>query len=194
MTSPEFRIVDEAENGFEALRKVVKHKPDLILLDISMPKMSGVSIIKDIKRQSPRTKVLVLTIHRDEEYIITAFESGADGYCLKAAHFEELLIAIKKVMTGKRFLSPEISDVILDGYLKEKKRQRPISSLDSLTLREKEVLKLIGEGHKNAQIAEYLFISVKTVEKHRANLMKKLDRHNAAELTAYAIQHGMVEK
>ena len=187
-------VVGEAENGLDAIRCVENCNPDLILLDVSMPKMTGLSAIKEIKRRSPDTKVLLLTVHDTEEYILKAFESGADGYCLKDAAYSELLMAIKSVLSGKPYLSPRISEIVLEGYLEGRKTLKPASLKDAITPREREVLKLIGEGHKNKEIAEYLCISVKTVEKHRANIMKKLDLHSASALTSYAIKKGLVTR
>lgn len=190
----EFEVVGEAEDGLEAVRAVNSHTPDLILLDLAMPKMNGIAAIKEIKKQSPDTKIMALTIHKSEEYILEAFQSGADGYCLKDSTHDELLMAIRSVLMGKTYLSPEISERVLSGYLEGKKSIKAASSWDSLTQREKEILKLIGEGYKNKEISDYLCISVKTVEKHRANLMKKLDLHNVSALTAYSIEKGLVTK
>ncbi len=188
----QFEVVGEADNGLSAIRCVANEAPDLILLDLAMPKMNGIAAIKEIKRQSPDTKILALTIHKSEEYILEAFKSGADGYCLKDSTHEELLMAIKSVLGGKMYLSPSISEKVLVGYLEGKKTLKTDTSWDTLTQREKEILKLIGEGYKNKEISDYLCISVKTVEKHRANLMKKLDLHNVSALTAYSIEKGLV--
>ncbi len=188
----DLQVVAEAADGMEAIRCVEKHEPDLILLDLAMPKMNGISAIKDISSRFPGTRILAVTIQTDDEYILAAFESGAHGYCLKQASREEFLNAIDKVLEGNRYISPEISDQVLEGYLEGRKRLKKDSRWERLTQREKEVLKLIGEGHKNAEIADYLFISPKTVDKHRSNIMKKLDLHNAAALTAYAIEKGLV--
>jgi DNA-binding NarL/FixJ family response regulator len=190
----DLEVVAEAENGLDAIRCAEDFTPDLILLDLSMPKMTGLSAIKEIKRRSPVTKVLLLTVHDSEEYVLKAFELGADGYCLKDAAYSELLIAIKSVLSGKPYLSPGISDIVLEGYLEGRRTLRSSSSWDIITAREREILKLIGEGHKNKEIADYLCISVKTVEKHRANIMKKLDLHSASALTSYAIKKGLVSK
>jgi DNA-binding NarL/FixJ family response regulator len=188
----DLQVVAEAADGMEAIRCVEKHEPDLILLDLAMPKMNGISAIKDISSRFPATRILTVTIQTDDEYILAAFESGAHGYCLKQASRKEFLSAIDKVLEGNRYISPEISDQVLEGYLEGKKRLKSDSRWENLTQREKEVLKLIGEGYKNAEIAEYLFISPKTVDKHRSNIMKKLDLHNAAALTKYAIDKGLV--
>lgn len=187
-----FEVVGEAEDGLETIRCVETLSPDLVLLDLAMPKMNGLAAIKEIKKQSPDTKILALTIHQSEEYILEAFQSGADGYCLKDSTHQELLMAIDNVLEGRAYLSPAISDKVLEGYLDGRRSLKDSSSWDDLTPREREILKLIGEGYKNKEIADYLCISVKTVEKHRANLMKKLDIHNVSALTAYAIKRGLV--
>ncbi len=193
-TEKDLQIIGEAENGLEAIRCVEKHAPDLILLDLSMPKMSGISVIKEIKSRFPKVKILALTIHESDQYVLEAFQSGADGYCLKDASRDELLIAIKSVLNGKIYISPGISGGIMVGYLEGKKIIKGSTTWDSITQREKDVLKLIGEGYRNKEIADLLNISVKTVEKHRANVMKKLDLHNVSALTAYAIEKKLVAK
>jgi len=191
---PGIEVVGEAGDGLEAIRSIEKLNPDLVLLDLNMPKMDGISVIKEISKRCPDTRILALTMHRDEEYVLEAFKSGANGYCLKSASQGELKLAIKAVLSGKTFVSPEISDKIMEGYLETKKSIKKETSWDTLTQREREVLKLIGEGYRNKEISDYLCISVKTVEKHRANIMEKLDLHSASALTAYAIQKGLVSQ
>jgi DNA-binding NarL/FixJ family response regulator len=188
------QVVGEAENGLEALKCVEKSKPHLILLDLSMPKMSGLSVIKELKNRFPEIKILALTIHESDQYVLEAFQSGADGYCLKDASRDELLMAIHSVLDGKTYISPGISESVMEGYLEGKKTLKTSTAWDNVTQREKDVLKLIGEGHRNKEIAGLLNISVKTVEKHRANLMRKLDLHNVSALTAYAIEKKLVTK
>jgi DNA-binding NarL/FixJ family response regulator len=187
-------VVGEAGDGMEAIRCVETMHPDLLLLDLSMPKMSGISVIKDLKARYPETKILALTIHESEDYILETFHSGLDGYCLKEASHSELLLAIDTVLGGKTYLSPGISDKVLVGFLEERKSLKPVSSWDTVTQREREILKMVGEGYKNRDIANYLCISVKTVEKHRSNIMRKLDVHTASGLTAIAIEKGLVTK
>jgi len=190
--NPNFEIVAEAEDGREAIRCVQKFKPNLVLTDLSMPRMNGMEAIKEIRRESPDTKILVLTVHRAEEYILATFRAGADGYILKDSTHSELLMAVKKVLNGRHYISPEISEKVIEGYLEGKKTLKPRTSWETLTQREREILKLIAEGYKNKEIAEDLCISVKTVEKHRANLMEKLDLHSVQALTAFAIEKGLV--
>jgi DNA-binding NarL/FixJ family response regulator len=187
-------VVGEAEDGLEAIRCVEKKNPDLLLLDLNMPRMDGISVINEIRKRHPETKIIVLTMHMQEEYILEAFRSGAQGYCLKASSHDELIMAINAVLSGKFYVSPEISGKVLEGFLEGQKNIKKKSSWDILTQREKEVLKLVGEGYQNKEIADYLFISVKTVEKHRANIMEKLDLHSASALTAYSIEKGLIIK
>lgn len=193
-SDPDFEIVGEAEDGRAAIRCVETLLPDLVLMDLSMPRMNGLEAIKDIKKQIPDTKIVALTVHKAEEYILATLKAGADGYVLKDAHHSELVLALKNVLSGKRYLSPGISEKVIEGYLEGRKTLKSASIYDTLTQREREILKLIAEGYKNKEVADYLCISLKTVEKHRANLIKKLDLHNAAALTAFAIEKGLVNK
>ena len=193
-SSANFEIVGEAGDGREAIRQVKKFKPDLILTDLSMPRMNGMEAIKEIKRESPATKILVLTVHRAEEYILATFRAGADGYLLKDSTHSELLMAVKKVLSGTHYISPEISEKVIEGYIEGKKSLKSRTSWETLTQREREILKLIAEGYRNKEIAEDLCISVKTVEKHRANLMEKLDLHSIQALTTFAIEKGLVSR
>ena len=187
-------VVGEAGDGMEAIRCIREQNPDLVLLDLNMPKMNGISVIKEIKQNFPETKILALTMFKNEEYILEAFRSGADGYCVKSSSYEELEMAIRAVLSGKNYVSSEVSDKVLEGYLESTKKIKKESSWEKITSREREVLKLVGEGYQNKEIADYLCISPKTVEKHRANIMQKLDLHTASALTSYAIEKGLVTK
>ncbi|MEA1947725.1 MAG: response regulator transcription factor [Thermodesulfobacteriota bacterium] len=188
------KVVAEAGDGIEAIRCVEKHKPDLVLMDLAMPKMSGLSALKDIKNRYPDTKIIALTLHSSEEYILEAFKSGADGYCLKKDSHGELLSAIKSIYSGKSYISPSISSKVLEGYLEGRKKIKKKTSWETLTQREKEVLKLVGEGYSSIEIGDILCISSKTVDKHRSNIMNKINLHSAAALAAYAIEKGLVTK
>ncbi|RJQ49236.1 MAG: DNA-binding response regulator [Desulfobacteraceae bacterium] len=184
-------IVGEAADGFEAIRITEKHQPDLVLIDLTMPKMNGISAVKEIKRRCPKTRVLVMTIHDDEEYVLSAFESGADGYFLKSGAYDVLLNAIECVMGGKNYLAPDIAGHLLASCFDNGRRSRGRGTSGALTSREKEILKLIAEGYKTSQIADLLCISARTVQKHRSNMMHKLELHSTAALTAYAIQKDL---
>ena len=187
----DIEIIGEADNGRDAALDGLA-KPHLVLMDLSMLGMNGFEAILDIKRRYPDSRVLVLTVHKTEEYIHESLRAGANGYILKDATQEELRIAIRSVLQGKTYLSPDISAKVINGYLGTDKPANAASGWNTLTHREREVLKLVGEGNPNKSIANYLNLSVKTVEKHRSNLMKKLDLHNASTLTAYAIEKGLV--
>ena len=191
-SDPEFDVVGEAEDGLDAIKSVKSLTPDVVIMDLSMPKMNGVAAIKEIKRVTPNTKIVVLTVHKNEEYILAAFQAGSDGYVLKYAGHEELVSAIRTVLKGQPYLSPAVSAVVLEAYLDGQKGLSSQSPFRMLTNRETEVLKLIAEGYRNRQIANLLGISVKTVERHRANLMKKLDLHSGASLTAFALENGLI--
>lgn len=185
-------VIGEAGDGLEAIAKVSKLKPDLLLLDIGMPKMDGMSVIREIKKLSPETKILALTVHQAEQYVLETFRLGVDGYCLKEASRVELMTAINSVLSGKTYLSPGVSEKVMEGYLEGRKSLKDQSSWDQVTPREREILKLVGEGYKNKEIANFLYISPKTVEKHRANIMRKLNIRTATALAAYAVEKGLV--
>jgi DNA-binding NarL/FixJ family response regulator len=191
---PNLEVVGEASDGLGAIRCIKEKKPDLVILDINMPKMDGLAVVHEIKNDLPQTKIIILTMYKDDEYVIETFKSGVEGYCLKSSSFEELKLAIESVFSGKQFISPEISERVMEGFIESHRKVKKKSSWDSLTQREREVLKLVGEGYKNREISDYLCISVKTVEKHRVNIMKKLDLHTAASLAAYAVEKGLVRR
>jgi DNA-binding NarL/FixJ family response regulator len=191
-SDPDIEIVGEAENGRDAVRLVRVLLPTLVLMDLSMPGTNGIEAIVEIKKGFPETKIVALTVHKSEEYIREALQAGADGYVLKDATYTELTMAIKSVASGKVYLSPGISERVINGYLDGNRDAGINTAWDTLTHREREILKLIAEGRTNKHIAGYLCLSVKTVEKHRSNLMKKLDRHNASTLTAFAIEKGLI--
>ena len=186
------QVIGEAGDGREAVRIVDQLLPDILLIDLSMPKLNGMEAIREIKSRHPEIKIIVLTVHKSDEYILASLDAGANGYILKDASQNELILAIEYVMAGKVFLSPSISGKVVAAYLENNKQKKKTSAWDNLTTREKEILKLVAEGNKNRAIAEHLCISPKTVEKHRSNLMRKLGLRNASSLTAYAIEKGIV--
>ncbi|MGC9195948.1 MAG: response regulator [Syntrophobacteraceae bacterium] len=193
-SNPEVSVVGEAQDGLDAVRSVKSQTPDLILIDISMPKLEGTRAIREIKKLSPSTKVLVLTVHKTEDHILGALRSGADGYILKEANYGELTVALGELFAGKSYISPAISGKVIEGYLEGRRNLKTSTSWETLTPRERQVLRLVANGERNKDIASTLSISVKTVEKHRANLMKKLDLHSASSLTAFAIEKRLTAK
>lgn len=193
-SNPDLEVAGEAADGLEAVRAVEKCAPELVLIDLAMPRMDGLDAIREIKSQNPDVKVLVLTVNKAEEYVLAALKAGANGYLLKDATYAELKLGIEYVLAGKTYLSPEVSERMVVSYMEGTAPETARSSLDTLTQRERQVLKLVAEGYPNRRIADYLCISVKTVEKHRSNLMKKLNLHNASELTSFALEKGLVTR
>lgn len=184
----DFEIVGEASDGLELLALLDQVEPDLAILDISMPNLRGIEAIPLIKKVNPDVKILVVTMHKDKEYLYQAISEGADGYFLKKDAGTELFSAIEKIREGKVYVSPSLSEDLTDYW--ENIRQRTKKSV--LTSREKEVLGLIAKGKANKEIANIFYISVHTVERHRANLMEKLNLKNTADLVKYAIAKGYV--
>lgn len=191
-TNPDFEVVGEVDNGKDALYLAGQLKPDLILIDLSMPKTNGTEAIQRIKSRYPEIKILVLTVHKTEEHVHAALKAGANGYLLKDDTSDELSKAINDILDGKIHLSSSICGNVVLGYLAVPSNEKITSSTNLLTTREREVMKLIAEEHRNKDIAKYLSISLKTVEKHRSNMMKKLDLHSTSSITSYAIKNGMV--
>ncbi|MEA2080123.1 MAG: response regulator transcription factor [Pseudomonadota bacterium] len=188
----DLEVIGEAEDGQDTIEKVRQLQPELVLLDLSMPIINGTEAIRVIKQRNPGIKIIALTVHKSEEYVRATLDAGADGYVLKDDTSNDLLASIRNVRKGKVHLSPGICDKVINGYLDRPAKARSGPSWEQLTLREREVLKLIAEGNKNRGIAECLSVSIKTVEKHRSNLMKKLDLHGVSALTMYAIDNGLV--
>ncbi|MEW6671850.1 MAG: response regulator transcription factor [Thermodesulfobacteriota bacterium] len=188
----DLQVIGEAQDGKSAIKMAIDKKPDLILMDLSMPKMNGFDAIKEIRRLYPDTKIMALTVHTSEQFIHAALQAGANGYISKNASQFDLILALRKILKGMRYLGDDISAKVIDGYLEGRKYIKTQTTFETLSQREKEVLKLIAEGYKNKEIASYLCLSIKTIEKHRANLIRKLDLHNTAALTTYAIEQGLV--
>ena len=190
-THSSFDVVGEASDGLEAVRLVKSLKPDLVIMDLSMPVLDGVGAIREIKKTNPSTKILVLTVHKTEDLILNAFESGADGYVLKDATHGELMLAISDVFSGRGCSTSAALRKVVEGCLEGGRSTR--TSWETLTPREREIFKMIAKGNKNKDIADFLSISIKTVEKHRSNLMRKLDLHSASSITLFAMQQGLAQ-
>ena len=192
----EFSIVGEAEDGEDAVQKTSELRPTVVVIDLSMPKLSGIEATRIIKKRYPETNVLVLTMHENEEYVYQILKSGASGYVLKSAGKDELAEAIRAVAKGERFFSPRISQLMAEGYVKRVEKggaDAPKGDVP-LTRREREILALVANGLTNQQIADQLFISPRTVDTHRTNIMQKLDIHDLANLVRYAIEHGIISQ
>jgi DNA-binding NarL/FixJ family response regulator len=188
----DFQVVGEVDNGKDAVYYAGQLKPHLIISDLSMPKSNGTESIQRIKSRYPDIKILVLTVHKTEEYVHAALKAGASGYILKDDTGDELINACNNVLAGKTHLSSSICGNVVMGYLGTPSSEKIPSTMDQLTVREREVLKLIAEGQRNKDVAKYLSISLKTVEKHRSNMMKKLSLRSASEITSFAMKNGLV--
>jgi DNA-binding NarL/FixJ family response regulator len=182
-------IVGEASTGQEAIEKASEFSPDLIIMDISMPGMDGLEATRRILKQNPKAKILILTQHDDKEYVLSAIKAGCAGYLPKRALGSELVSAIRAIYHGDSFLYPSVASELIKDY---RSHAQVSDSHDQLTAREREVLKLIAEGHTSREIAEMLFISLKTVMGHRTKIMDKLGIHNRTELIKYAMRKGLV--
>lgn len=188
-----FELVGEAEDGLETVRLAAKLRPDLVLMDLSMPKMSGAEAIQQIKKRFPEVRILVLTADESDQAVADSLRAGAEGYSLKKVNREQLVRAMRTVLAGRSYYCETLPLDFVRRILEEESSDKPATSLDLLTRREKQVLRLIAEGMRNRDIAEELFISAKTVENHRANLMRKLNLHGTAELAVYAVKQGLTQ-
>ncbi len=184
-------VVGEVSDGEELLQFLEKETPDLLILDISMPKLSGIEAIGIVKKKYPQVKVLMLTMHKDKQYFYHSMSTGADGYLMKDDSDEELLLAIGKIRGGKNYLSPMLSDDFASDVLSAHRNQE-VSPFQSLTKREEEVLQLVVDGYTSRAMAEKLCLSPRTVDHHRAKLLKKFKMKNSVDLVNYAIRHGFV--
>ena len=188
----DIEVVGEAEDGQEAIDQVEQLSPDLVLMDNTMPVLNGLEATRQIKHRFPEVKVLILTMHTTEEYVLQFLQAGASGYLIKKTAPKELVTAIHAVHQGDSYLSPSISKVVIEGYIQQSVKKDMEDNYEKLTDRERQILQMISEGFSNREIAERLVISIKTVNNHRINLMDKLDIHNTAKLVKYAIRKGVI--
>jgi two-component system response regulator NreC len=189
---PDLQVVGEAENGRQALDQARALRPDIVILDIGMPLLNGLEATTQIRRDVPDARVLVLTMHQNEEYLAQVLAAGASGYVLKDVAGRELVSAIRQVAQGEPFFSPSLAKTLTAMYLRSLEAERTHDPYEDLTVREREVLQLVAEGFTNRQIAEMLSLSIKTVKTHRLHLMQKLDLHDRTELVKYAFQKGII--
>lgn len=190
--APDLEVVAEAGDGAEAVERAIAEEVDLVILDVSMPRMTGLQAAREIVRRKPELRILMLSMHENEQYLFEALKAGASGYVLKSVANRDLIEACRATMRGEPFLYPTAVTSLVRDYLDAARRGEAIPE-EALTPRELEVVKLIAEGHTSEEIAEMLVISKKTVDRHRANLLEKLGMRNRVELTRYAIRRGLVE-
>jgi DNA-binding NarL/FixJ family response regulator len=191
-SQPGITVVGEAADGFEVLRLCTETSPDILILDVAMPKMNGLEVAARVQKLDRPPRVIVLSMHADESYIIRALAAGARGYLLKDATDEDLLPAIRAITAGKPFFSPAVASVLMEDYVRQLQARGLADSYHLLTDREREVLQLLAEGRSNKEVATLLDLGVSTVETHRANLMQKLNLHNTAEIVLYAVRKGII--
>jgi DNA-binding NarL/FixJ family response regulator len=189
---PDWEVVAEAGDGREAVRQAEQHKPDVAIVDVAMPLLNGIETTRQIVRKSPATRVLVLSMHADDAYVIQILQAGATGYLLKDSADVDLIQAVTAVSKGKSFFSPAIARLMLDDYVRQLSEKGVTDRYESLSEREREIFQLIAEGKANKEIAALLSISPSTVETHRARIMEKLDLHSAAEIVLYAVRRGVI--
>ena len=192
-TQPDFRGVAETGDGQDALRLTGRHKPDVLIADMMMPGLSGLEAARRAKHVSPTTRVIVLSMHDAESYVVEALQVGVAGYVLKKSSSSELIFAIRQALEGKLYLSPSLNERAIQAYMWRSQESQAEDLLNTLTAREREVFQLAAEGLSNPQIAERLSLSVRTVEMHRGNLMKKLGLKSQTELVKYAVKRGLIE-
>jgi len=191
-TDESVEVVAEAADGLEALRLCEEHHPDLLILDVAMPRLNGIDVAARTQKMQPAPKAIMLSMHLDESYVMRAINAGARGYLLKDATDEDLLPAIRAVAAGKSFFSPAVSGVLAEEYMQQLQERGLTDSYDLLTDREKEVLQALAEGRSNKEVAALLDVGLSTVETHRANLMQKLNLHSTAEIVLYAVRKRLI--
>jgi two-component system, NarL family, response regulator NreC len=189
---PNLEVVGESENGRETVELAASLRPDVVVMDVGMPVLNGIDATKTIVSQSPATAVVILSMHADESYVMRALKAGARGYLLKDSGAADLISAIHAVSQNKSFLSPKVSRILAEDYVRVLKQRGAVDTYDLLTGREREILQLLAEGKPNKEVATDLNISAYTVETHRSHILQKLNLHNSAELVLYAFRKGLI--
>jgi len=190
--TPNLEVVEETENGRQAVELAAALKPDVVVMDVGMPMLNGIEATKQIANQCPETRVVILSMHSDETYVMRALQAGACGYLLKDSAAVDLIGAIEAVTHGKSFFSPKVSRILAEDYVRVLKQKGAVDTYDLLTSREREILQLLAEGRSNKEVATALNISLYTVETHRGHILQKLNLHNSAELVLYAVRKGII--
>jgi two-component system response regulator NreC len=188
---PDFRLIGEAGDGLETAQLVENLEPDVLIIDLMMPNLNGLEVTRQVSQRSPRTHVVILSMHANEAYVLEALRNGAAGYVLKDSSAADLVKAVREVVAGRRYLSPPLSERAIEAYL-HKAQAAELDPYETLTTREREVLHLAVEGYSNAEIAAHLSISPRTAETHRANMMRKLDLRTQTDLIRYALRRGIL--
>lgn len=189
----DFQVVGEAGDGLETIRVVEKLKPDVLVLDVIMPGLNGLEVVRQVARCSPLTRIVILSMHTNEAYVLEALRNGASGYVLKDSTYDDLVDAIHEALAGRRYLSPPLTERAIEAYV-QKSKSSQLDPYETLTNREREVLHLAAEGLNNTEIGARLFVSPRTAETHRTNMMRKLGLRNHTELACYALRRGIISR
>jgi DNA-binding NarL/FixJ family response regulator len=189
--APNLNVVGEASNGRDAVEMIQQLQPDLVLMDVAMPELNGIDAARQVHAALPTARIIMLSMHEDRQYVFESLKAGATGYVLKSAAFQDLIAAIDTVMSNRNYISPGLSDVVMNDYIRRAQGEEKATELGRLSGREREVLQLIAEGKSSAEVGDLLHISVRTVDTHRHNIMTKLEIHSIAGLTKFAIRHGL---
>ncbi len=190
-SAPDIEVIAQAENGEDAIQKARHFTPEVILIDIAMPKMNGIEATRELKKEMPEIKIIAVSMHSDKQYVKGILEAGADGYLLKNCTYRQLTDAIKTVYSGKKFLSEDITELVINGYLDPSKSE--LDSYSQLSEREKEIFMLFAEGKSTREIGEKLFISVKTVGTHKQHILEKLKLKTNADIVKFALKKGLIQ-
>lgn len=190
-TEPDFEVIGEAADGLSAVQMVERLQPDVVIADLMMPDLNGLEVARHVSQYSADTRIVILSMHANEAYVLEALRNGVSAYVLKDSRGNDLVFAVREVLDGRRYLSPPLSERAIESYV-EKSQTAELDPYETLTTREREILHLAAQGHSATEMASRLFLSPRTVETHRANLMRKLDLHTQTDLIRYALRRGII--